>query len=134
MRKLDARLGAAAGLHQLVRLTVVADLRIERADHRRVLHPLRELRQQLGNLHTRHIGCDLRERSAGRCPLLGVPGLQLARAAGQPQQDHPLLLPLEFLGKRRRAEDVEKRHVGRGGCGSEGGGLEETTARGNGTH
>ena len=59
-------------------------------------------------------GRDRPERAAGRRARLGVPGLQLARAAGQPEQDDALLLPLAARAASAGAlEDVQRRHVGR---------------------
>ena len=50
-----------------------------------------------------------RNGPAGRRARLGVPRLELARAAGQPEQDHALLLLLQLAGQGGRLEHVQHR-------------------------
>ena len=69
----------------------------------RVLHPLGHLRHQLGDVHAGHVGLDGAERPAGGGAGLRVPGLELARPAGEPQQDDALLLLLQLAGQGRAA-------------------------------
>ena len=76
---------------------------------------------------------DRPERPAGGRARLGVPGLELARAAGQPEQDDALLLPLQLAGEDRALEDVEHRHVRgerRGAGGGRPRGTRDGSARG----
>ena len=89
------RLVAATAQHQVRPAAVAAVLGVERAYEAGVLHPLGHLRHQLADMNTGDVGRDVGERAAGRHARLGIPSLKLARAAGQPKQDHPLVVFLE---------------------------------------
>ena len=73
-------------------------------------------------------GRDRPERAAGGRARLGVPGLELARAAGQPEQDDALVIPLQLAGQHRALQDVQHRHVRRERRGAGGNRAEEAAA------
>jgi len=58
-----------------------------------------------------------RKRPAGGPAWFGVERFELARATGQPQQDHAFVLLLELIGQERLLEHVEHATC----CGSRGG-------------
>ncbi len=92
---------AAPVHHQPGPAAVVADLGIERADDAGFVEPLGHLGHELGDLDAGNGRRDRAKRAAGGRARLGVPGLELARPAGQPEQDDSLFIPLELAGQRR---------------------------------
>src|SRR5205807_8800058 len=105
VREGDPHLGTPAVLHQLCRLAVVADLRIERAHERDAIHDLSHLGQKLADVNAWHRRRNCLEGPAGRSSRLGVKGLQLARSARKPEKEDVFLLLADF----RRGETVQRR-------------------------
>jgi hypothetical protein len=103
--------------HQRCTAAVVADLCIERANDRRVVHSLSHLRQQLADVNVGRVCLDLRVRAAGWSSRFWIPRFELAGASGQPEQNYALLLPFDFASQKRVLQPVESCHVGGEGSG-----------------
>jgi hypothetical protein len=125
----DARFVATTELHHLRAAAVVGDLRVQRTDDGRVLHPGRHLRHQLGDVDAGDVRGDGAIRPARDLARLGVPGFELTGAAGEPQQDDPLLRLLHFGRAGRVPQRVQGGHVGGGESRGRRGRAEERTSR-----
>ncbi len=113
--------GEMAGLEDLVRL-VVAFASVHRSDDREPVEHRRLLRQVLAELDAGELRRDHAERSPvlERPAGLRVPGIDLARSAGHPEQDHGLIAadrparlgrPGPFAEQARQAQPGQTRQA-----------------------
>ena len=105
------RLLPPAGVHDVVALAVVVLGGVDAADQGQAVHLLGGVRQQLADVDAGHRGGDGLERAAGVGAGLGVPGFQLADAAGQPDDEDALLRLLQLPGGGRVDQAAEAEHA-----------------------
>ena len=89
-----------AGNRVMRPLGMIDLLRMHGPNHRELIHVTRGLGEQLRNLNPGHIGGD-RPEGAVR---LRIPGIDVAGAALQPQQDHGLSLGFALVQVARTAD------------------------------
>ena len=114
----DARLGVqVGGLKNLVRL-VIARARVDRADDRELVHHRRLLGQIFAQKHARQLAANRGKRAADLLGHVGlnVPGVDVARSAGHPEQDHALAVRqrLSSLGRpAAKSQQIAQRQAGK---------------------
>lgn len=98
----------ATAQHHLGGGPVTSVSRIERADHADFVHPLGHLRHQLGNVDAGNGGGNREIGTTGGAIGFGIPGFELAGAAGEPKQDDAFAGVLQGFVQRVFVEGMDR--------------------------
>src|SRR5262249_22724995 len=105
-RAREGRAGRLAAVQQVDPLEVLALAGLHRADDGKPVQDRGALRHQLADVDARQLRGDAAEGTARRAARLGVPGLELAGRAAEPEKDAVLLLARRLRRKGRHGEET----------------------------